>query len=281
MSTDIHPEHHRQIGREEKESLLEHLKKQHGDDSSAKPSKMTLSRKKKSTLTMGSGSKAKSVQVEVRKKRTYVKRSELEEQQMAEAEAKAAEEAAAKAAEEAEAKAIAEAKEAENAKAAAAARAEAEAERKAQAKAEAEAKAKQASQAKAKNIEEAQQTPVKAAESDEAKALRLQQEAEAAAKKDVDDSWTALGAEIAKGVAGNTLITTDPLTLNEALFNAEVELADLEACDVTCLEDKLAVEQHKIDLIQPSLDFVIAKIAEITVLAILTHKVSASPVQNA
>ncbi|MDO6446203.1 translation initiation factor IF-2 [Colwellia sp. 1_MG-2023] len=182
------------VSQEEKESLLEHLKKQHGDDSSAKPSKMTLSRKKKSTLTMGSGSKAKSVQVEVRKKRTYVKRSELEEQQMAEAEAKAAEEAAAKAAAEAEAKAIAEAKEAENAKAAAAAKAEAEAERKAQAKAEAEAKAKQAAQAKAKNIEEAQQTPVKAAESDEAKALRLQQEAEAAAKIEAEAKESAEAA---------------------------------------------------------------------------------------
>ncbi len=42
---------------------------------------------------MGHGSKAKSVNVEVRKKRTYVKRSELEEQQIAEEEAKAAEEA--------------------------------------------------------------------------------------------------------------------------------------------------------------------------------------------
>ena len=41
---------------------------------------------------MGHGSKAKSVNVEVRKKRTYVKRSDVEEQQIAE-EAKAAEEA--------------------------------------------------------------------------------------------------------------------------------------------------------------------------------------------
>ena len=182
------------ISQEEKESLLEHLKKQHGDDSSAKPSKMTLSRKKKSTLTMGSGSKAKSVQVEVRKKRTYVKRSELEEQQIAEAEAKAAEEAAAKAAEEAEAKAIAEAKEAENAKAAAAARAEAEAERKAQAKVEAEAKAKQAAQAKAKNIEEAQQVPVKVEESEEAKKLRLAAEKELAAKIEAEAKESAEAA---------------------------------------------------------------------------------------
>ena len=81
------------VTEQEKETLLEHLKKQHGDDSAVQPSKMTLSRKKKTTLSVGSGSKAKSVQVEVRKKRTYVKRSDVEEQQIAEAEAKAAEEA--------------------------------------------------------------------------------------------------------------------------------------------------------------------------------------------
>jgi len=167
------------VSQEEKESLLEHLKKQHGDDSTAAPKKMTLNRKSKSTLTMGHGSKAKSINVEVRKKRTYVKRSEVEEQQQAEAEAKAAAEAelAAKAA--AEAKAIADAKEAENAKAVATAKAEAEAERKAQAKAEAEVKAKQAAIAKAKSAEEA---PVKVAESEEAKKIRLAQEAETKAK---------------------------------------------------------------------------------------------------
>ena len=37
------------VTEQEKETLLEHLKKQHGDDSAAKPSKMTLSRKKKTT----------------------------------------------------------------------------------------------------------------------------------------------------------------------------------------------------------------------------------------
>jgi len=167
------------VSQDEKESLLEHLKKQHGDDSTAAPKKMTLNRKSKSTLTMGHGSKAKSINVEVRKKRTYVKRSEVEEQQQAEAEAKAAAELelAAKAA--AEAKAVADAKEAENAKAVAAAKAEAEAERKAAAKVEAEAKAKQAAVVKAKNIEEA---PVKVAESEEAKKIRLAQEAETKAK---------------------------------------------------------------------------------------------------
>jgi translation initiation factor IF-2 len=167
------------VSQDEKEALLEHLKKQHGDDSTAGPLKMTLNRKSKSTLTMGHGSKAKSVNVEVRKKRTYVKRSEVEEQQQAEAEAQANAEAEVAAQAAAEAKAIADAKEAENGKAVAAAKAEAEAERKAQAKAEADAKAKQAAAAKAKNAEEA---PVKVAESDEAKKIRLAQEAETKAK---------------------------------------------------------------------------------------------------
>ena len=167
------------VSQDEKESLLEHLKKQHGDDSTAAPKKMTLNRKSKSTLTMGHGSKAKSINVEVRKKRTYVKRSEVEEQQQAEAEAKVAAEAELAAKVTAEAKAIADAKEAENAKAVAAAKAEAEAERKVQAKAEAATKAKQAAVAKAKNVEEA---PVKVAESEEAKKIRLAQEAETKAK---------------------------------------------------------------------------------------------------
>ena len=98
------------VSQEEKENLLDYLKKQHGDDSTANPSKMTLSRKKKSTLVLGHGSKAKSVQVEVRKKRTYVKRSDLEEQQQAELEAKAAEEARVQAEIDAAAKAEADAK---------------------------------------------------------------------------------------------------------------------------------------------------------------------------
>ncbi|MFQ3193581.1 MAG: translation initiation factor IF-2 [Colwellia sp.] len=167
------------VSQDEKEALLDHLKKQHGDDSTAGPLKMTLNRKSKSTLTMGHGSKAKSVNVEVRKKRTYVKRSEVEEQQQAEAEAQANAEAEVAAQAAAQVKAIADAKEAENGKAVAAAKAEAEAERKAQAKAEADAKAKQAAAAKAKNAEEA---PVKVAESDEAKKIRLAQEAETKAK---------------------------------------------------------------------------------------------------
>ncbi|TPH13996.1 translation initiation factor IF-2 [Litorilituus lipolyticus] len=183
------------VSQEEKEALLEHLKKQHGDDSSSKPSKLTLSRKTKSTLTLGHGSKAKSVNVEVRKKRTYVKRSDLEEQKMAEEAAKAEAEAQAKAEAEAKAKAEAAAKEAENARAVAAAKAEAEAERKAAAKAEAEAKAKQAAVEKAKNIEKSAAEPEKVVESEEAKKLRLQQEKEAAAKVEAEAKEAAAAAK--------------------------------------------------------------------------------------
>ncbi|GAA0819806.1 translation initiation factor IF-2 [Colwellia asteriadis] len=183
------------ISQDEKEALLGHLKKQHGDDSESKPNKLTLNRKTKSTLTMGHGSKAKSVNVEVRKKRTYVKRSDVEEQKLAEEAAAAEAKAKAEAEALAQAKAEAAAKEAENARAAAAAKAEAEAERKAAAKAEAAAKAKQAAVEKAKVIEKA---PIKVEESEEAKKLRLIQEKELAAKAEAE---AKAAAEAAKKLA--------------------------------------------------------------------------------
>jgi translation initiation factor IF-2 len=180
------------ISQDEKEALLGHLKKQHGDNSAAKPSKLTLNRKTKSTLTMGHGSKSKSVNVEVRKKRTYVKRSELEEQQLAEAAAKAEAEAQEKADALAAQKAEAAAKEAENAKAVAAAKAEVEAERKAVAKAEAAEKAKQAAAEKAKNPEKAPAPKVE--ETEEAKRLRIAQEQEVAAKIEAEAKEAAEAA---------------------------------------------------------------------------------------
>ncbi|PSW18951.1 translation initiation factor IF-2 [Photobacterium sanctipauli] len=79
------------VSQQEKQSLLAHLKKEHGGDSSAgeAPTRLTLQRKTRSTLSVsGTGGKSKSVQVEVRKKRTYVKRSALEEEQRAAEEAK-------------------------------------------------------------------------------------------------------------------------------------------------------------------------------------------------
>ena len=90
------------VSEDEKQTLLNHLKKQHGGGDEAEPERMTLQRKTKSTLSVqGAGGKNKSVQVEVRKSRTYVRRSSAEE------EAKAAEEQAQREAEEAARKAAA------------------------------------------------------------------------------------------------------------------------------------------------------------------------------
>ncbi len=76
------------VSDEQKQALLLHLKKSHGD-SAATPSKITLKRKVTTTLKTGQGGK-KAVAIEVRKKRTYVKREELDQ----DAEKAAAEEAA-------------------------------------------------------------------------------------------------------------------------------------------------------------------------------------------
>ncbi|AMJ87080.1 MULTISPECIES: translation initiation factor IF-2 [Alteromonas] len=100
-----------QVTEEEKKKLLDHLSKQHG--SASEPQRMTLKRKTTSTISVG---KSKEVKVEVRKKRTYVKRTDAEEQQrQAEEEAKLAEEARLK--REAEEKAASEAKQAAEEKA--------------------------------------------------------------------------------------------------------------------------------------------------------------------
>ncbi|WP_329350290.1 translation initiation factor IF-2 [Vibrio natriegens] len=91
---------------EEKQQLLSHLKKEHGDKSGdSEPTRLTLQRKTRSTLSVNAGGgKSKNVQVEVRKKRTYVKRSTIEDEAKRDAEEAAkreAEEAAKRVAEEA------------------------------------------------------------------------------------------------------------------------------------------------------------------------------------
>lgn len=79
------------VSESEKQQLLDFLKKQHGGD--AAPTKMTLQRKSVSTLSVaGSGGQSKDVKVEVRKKRTFVKRDEAQEAELAAA-AKAEEDA--------------------------------------------------------------------------------------------------------------------------------------------------------------------------------------------
>jgi translation initiation factor IF-2 len=65
------------VSDEEKQKLLAFLKTSHGEAVAA-PRKITLKRKTTSTLKTGSGSARKTVNVEVRKKRTYVKREEVE-----------------------------------------------------------------------------------------------------------------------------------------------------------------------------------------------------------
>ncbi len=94
------------VSNEEKQTLLEFLKRSHGESDGA-PKKITLNRKVTTQLKTGSsqGRGGKTVNVEVRKKRTYVKRSsleagknaerlELEIERQSEAEKLAAEEAA-------------------------------------------------------------------------------------------------------------------------------------------------------------------------------------------
>ncbi|RVU29243.1 translation initiation factor IF-2 [Neptunomonas marina] len=155
----------------ERQTLLAHLKRSHGEaeESVASPKKITLKRKTTSQLKVaGASGKKKTVNVEVRKTRTYVKRSEIEADEGAVAQA--AEEQARKEAEEqarqaAEEQARLEAEQREKEEAArqaeeaarqneeAARRAAEEAARKAEenkAKAEAEAKAKAQVEEKAK-----------------------------------------------------------------------------------------------------------------------------------
>ena len=64
------------VSEEDKQTLLAHLKKSHGERASA-PKKITLKRKSVSTLRAGGAGK-RTVNVEVRKKRTYVKREDAE-----------------------------------------------------------------------------------------------------------------------------------------------------------------------------------------------------------
>ena len=64
------------VSEEDKQTLLTHLKKSHGERAGA-PKKITLKRKSVSTLRAGGAGK-RTVSVEVRKKRTYVKREDAE-----------------------------------------------------------------------------------------------------------------------------------------------------------------------------------------------------------
>ena len=67
------------VSDEDKKTLLSYLKRSHGE-SSPTPKKITLKRKTLSTLKTGGTSGKKTVNVEIRKKRTYVKRDQVEEE---------------------------------------------------------------------------------------------------------------------------------------------------------------------------------------------------------
>ncbi|AIL71503.1 translation initiation factor IF-2 [Vibrio vulnificus] len=175
-----------QVSDEEKQKLLTHLKKEHGDTSGdAEPTRLTLQRKTRSTLSVNAGGgKSKDVQIEVRKKRTYVKRSAIEDEAKREAEEAAqreAEEAAKRAAEEA-AKREAE----EKAKREAEEKAKREAEEAAKREAEksvdrdAEEKAKRDAEGKAKR--DAEEKVKQEAARKEAEELKRRQEEEAKRK---------------------------------------------------------------------------------------------------
>jgi translation initiation factor IF-2 len=142
----------------ERQSLLTHLKRSHGEDEdeSGSPRKITLKRKTTSQLKVaGASGKKKTVNVEVRKTRTYVKREDVEgdaqaakqaeeERLKAEAEEKARQEAQEQARkQEAEAQEKAARQEAENKAASEAAELE-------KLKSEAEAKARQEAEEKAR-----------------------------------------------------------------------------------------------------------------------------------
>ncbi len=91
------------VSEDQKQALLTHLKKSHGTAETG-PKKITLKRKSVGTLKTGAGRAGRNVTVEVRRKRTYVKRTEVDAEaaevaEAAEAEAATASEAAVDAAE--------------------------------------------------------------------------------------------------------------------------------------------------------------------------------------
>ncbi|MHC6645196.1 translation initiation factor IF-2 [Alteromonas sp. HB246098] len=169
-----------QVNEDEKQKLLDHLSKQHG--SAAEPTRMTLKRKTTSTLSVG---KSKEVKVEVRKKRTYVKRSDIEEQQrQAEEEAKRLEEEA-RLKREAEEKAAAEAKKAAEEKARKAEEAKKAADEERARRAEQAKKEAEARKADEPELTEAEKAEAEAARQEEER-LRKAQEEEAQKKLEED-----------------------------------------------------------------------------------------------
>ncbi|WP_117233650.1 translation initiation factor IF-2 [Vibrio maerlii] len=178
------------VSDEEKQQLLVHLKKEHGDTSGeTEPTRLTLQRKTRSTLSVNAGGgKSKDVKVEVRKKRTYVKRSTVEDEAKREAEETAQREAEAAAKREAEEAAKREAEE----------KAKREAEEKA--KREAEEKAKREAEDKAKREAKAKREEADASRSAEdiAKQEAVQKEADELKRRQDEEAKRKAEAEAAK-----------------------------------------------------------------------------------
>ncbi len=171
------------VTQQEKETLLSHLNREHGQTGS---SQLTLQRKTRSTLNiLGIGGKSKSVQIEVRKKRTYVKGDAEAEQ--AEAKAQAQREVEEKAQREAEEQARREAEE----------KAQREAEEKAKREAAEKAKREAAEKEKVTNHQTDDMT--KAAQSDkarrEAEAAELKRKAEEEARRKLEEDARRVAEE--------------------------------------------------------------------------------------
>lgn len=257
------------VSEDEKQTLLAHLNKKHGGEGDGEPARMTLRRKKRSTLNVtGAQGRAKSIQVEVRKKRTYVKRSALEDEQRQkdeqarieaeqqakrEAEEQAKREAEEKAQREAEEKAKREAEEQakrEAADAAAAEKAQREAEQKA--KKEADLKA-QAENADATQAEATQSKPVDAKAQAEAEAEKRQREKEAADLKRKQEEQARLKAEEeAKARAEEARKLAEKYASEQAEGKSEKdEAAEAEAVHFTSskyaqeAEDKVDAEEER------------------------------------
>ncbi|MFA0414229.1 translation initiation factor IF-2 [Vibrio renipiscarius] len=166
------------ISEDEKQQLLSHLKKEHGDESGdSAPTRLTLQRKTRSTLSVNAGGgKSKDVQVEVRKKRTYVKRSSIEDEANREAEEAAKQQAEELAKREAEELAQREAAEKAQREA------DEKAKREADAKRDAEEKAQRVQADKAKKDMNAKNADVNTQAKKEADELKRRQEEEAQRK---------------------------------------------------------------------------------------------------
>lgn len=187
------------VSDDEKHKLLSHPRKEHGDTTGdSEPTRLTLQRKTRSTLSVNAGGgKSKNVQVEVRKKRTYVKRSAVDDEATREAEEAAQREAQELAAREAQAEREAEEK------------AKREAEEKAKREAQEKAKVEAQTNATANADEKAKRSAVKPelsaenkmkqeAARKEAEELKRRQEAEALRKAE-EESQRQL--EIARELA--------------------------------------------------------------------------------